>query len=77
MGQPARLLPLALLLPELPVTARTKSFFKFFYWRQVLIPVSTVINGFTEYDRNGSHGYNYLSVYVFGFRICCFHYVPK
>lgn len=59
MGQPTRLLPLALLLPELPVTART------------------VINGFTEYDRNGSHSYNYLSVYVFGFRICCFHYDPK
>ena len=37
----------------------------------------TVINGFTEYDRNGSHSYNYLSVYVFGFRICCFHYDPK
>ena len=58
------------------MSARTRSFLKFFYWRQALIPLSTVINSYVE-GTLSPHSYNYYSVYGFGFRICCFHYIPK
>ena len=47
------------------MSPRTASFFKVFYWRQALIPLSTVVCFYGDY--------RYIDVYLFGFRICRFH----
>ncbi len=44
---------------------RLRSFFAFFYWRQALIPLSTVVYHYG--------GFRYTDVFVFGLRICRFH----
>lgn len=46
------------------MNARTRSFFAFFWFRQVLIPFSTVRRIYLEGGK-----FMYLDVYIFGFRI--------
>ena len=52
------------------LSGRTKSFFKLFYLRQLLIPFSTVRMYY--YEKDGSE-YHYKDVYVSCFRVARFH----